>query len=478
MTREILGFQLELPQAAPDAEPFTTARFGVRFDGDAIWPVAGAEAALLEVQIDDILSHLVEFWKPLSLRQTYPIAVFPDRPSQFRIEAEKRWSSLPIEVAEREDELVSDFEDAHDFSRCFAGDFELPQLWFLRAGDRMIVDAPAAGLRSLPFVAASKQISLLGDEIASHLAKRPSRWSKLIDAWRHRDQGDRSRLLAWSTGLDQSFAARLADEGVLSLPTSVSDAANDSDELRIAARMASALPHEQIRQILGVVRSFDKTSAPALDQLGEEVSVHLDREFAGLRDYEQGEAAARFVRERLSAATSSAFDIWKELNRLGVICRSRAVEPSSLDALAVWGDRYGPAVLLNESSVRIRCRRGAQIERNWAARVTLAHELCHLLLDRGHALSAVEVLNSKMPPGIERRAKSFAGELLLPYVAAAEAWTRAGRPRNLEGLEAIASALTKHFHVPKAVAVWKLEHGLLRQGIDLKTLLDAIAPNR
>lgn len=468
MTGSGLNFLLQPPSVIEGEERLTIARLAVSVNDEAIWPAAGDEDVFLEIQIDDLLSHLTEFWKPLALRQTYPIPVAPYRPMQLRLKAEERWENVPPEVAEHEDELICAFEEAHDLSHCFGGYFDLAPLWLLRAGDSMIVDS-SAGLRTVPFQQAWAKITRLGDEIAARLSCRTGRWSKLIEQWRRRDSGDPAVLLAWATSLDRSVASALASDGVLSKPKSVVEAANDNDELRVAARMASALPPSQIRQILDAIRTFGKSEAARLYRLSEEVSENIVRDHDGKRAYEQGEAAAQFVRRQLGLSSQSKTDIRKILLELGVVIEPRSVQPVSLDALAVWGDRFGPAILLNQNSRR---------ETEAAARVTLAHELCHFLLDRGHALSAVEILNSRMPPYMEQRAKSFAGEFLLPYADAAECWRLASYPDHVEGLEVVVKFLQRHFGVTKAVAAWKLEHGAQRQGVDLKAQLDEIAPVR
>jgi Zn-dependent peptidase ImmA (M78 family) len=462
-----LKFLLNLPSPDDGEGHFTTAEFAVLVDDEPVWPAAGAEGVFLEIQIDDLLSHLAEFWKPLLLRQTYPIAVSPRRPMELRAKADERWEKLP-EVAEHEDALVCAFEEAHDLSSCFAGYFDLPPLWLLRSGDRFTIDT-RAGARTSPFEQAWAETSRLGDEIADHLACRPDRWSNLIDSWRRRDIGEPSTLLAWVTSLDPDTATKMIDDGILSAPVGVVDAANDNDELRIAARMASALPAEQIRQILTLIRTFGKSSAPDLDRLGEWTTRHVCESFASRRAHEQGEAAARFVRENLGLPSQSAVDMPALLSKLGVSLEPRGVEPSSLEALAIWGDRFGPAVLLNSSS-----RRGV----GRAANVTLAHELCHLLLDRGHALGAVDILNSRMPPDVERRAKSFAGELLLPSATAAEAWRLAHCPASLVELTELVQSLANDFEVTRSVAAWKLDHAARQQGKNLEALLDQIAPHR
>jgi Zn-dependent peptidase ImmA (M78 family) len=470
-----LKFDLNWGRKFKRGEPSTTADLSVFVDGEAVWPVEGMPEVGLDIQVDDLLAYLSEFWKPIVLRQTYPIPITLDRPSHLRAAAESRWESQPSEVVEREDELVCNFEDAHNLSRCFAGMFDLPPLWLLRTNDRLVVDTQSK-FRTVSFQQAYREFSRIGDEISAHLSHKNAKWERLVDGWKARDVGSPKILLAWSTSLDKEVAWQFATEGILNAPANVAEAANDDDELRIAARMASALPTNQIRQILNLVRGFEHHKAPKLDELGASASNHVNENFAHFRAHEQGEAAANFVRQHLGFSSNTYVDIFDVVETLGAGLYEEDVEPNTLDALAVWGGKFGPAVLLNSNSRRATKR--VNVRRNWAARVTLAHELCHLLLDRGHALGAVDVLNSKMPRAVESRAKSFAGQFLLPSNVAAEVWTAADAPESQEGLSATIKTLQATYGVPKSVAAWKLDHGLQRRGTDLTVLLDIIAPFR
>lgn len=472
MNFEGLKFELTRVAARDRVAPATTASLLISINGEPVWPVDG-EALGFDIQVDDLLSYLTEYWKPLILRQTYPIAVSVDRPSLFRSAAESRWEDQPFALVEREDETVCNFEDAHNLARCFAGFFDLPSFWLLRANDHFIIDTQRK-VHLLSFEQVYVELSRVGDEIASHLSSG-SRWGKLVELWQGRDYGNPVSLLAWATSLDKETAEKFTTEKILSAPKSVAEAAQDTDELKIAARMASALPADQIEQILTLVRSFEHRDAQTLGDLSARVSTYVSEKFQNHRAHEQGEAAADFVRRYLEVSASDYVDIFDVVRKLGAGLYQQPAEPTNLDALAVWGNKFGPAVLLNSNSLRASSRYG---DRNWAARVTLAHELCHLLIDRGHALSAVEVLNSRMPLTIERRARAFAGELLLPSMAAVEVWEAAQAPKSREGLFEVIKSLRVQFGVTTSVASWKLDHGLKRRDVDLSVLLDAIAPFR
>ncbi|PZW38730.1 Zn-dependent peptidase ImmA (M78 family) [Humitalea rosea] len=455
----------------------TTCALSICVGSMPVWPVPGEPDAELEIQVDDFLAHLTEFWKPLMLRQVYPIDVNPLKPSDLRREAMKRWSERQPEIAEREEESVSAFEEAHDLARAFAGLFEVPPFWLFRSGLEMICET-GRQLWRLPFDDVRSALSAIGDQICDRLeAADGARWAAAVGAWRERDRGDATGLLAWSIGLNRDLAGSLIADGTLAAPLDFEDVANDNDELRIAARMAGALPPDQIREIISLARSFQKHEAGSLRQVASACISHLTS-LSDRRPFAEGEATARFVREWFGIADHHPLDIFAFAENLGIELRTLAAEPPTLDGLAVWGSRHGPGALLNTGSRRVLPNGTRDVRDSAGARVTLAHEICHLLLDGQNALSAVEVLKSRMPLRIEQRAKSFAGEILLPSKAAADAWYEAGKPRRHGEVGQLVSDLAERFQVTRSVAAWKLEHGLEHLDIDISATLDAVAPWR
>jgi hypothetical protein len=459
-----------------EREAVTTARLTVFVDEIAIWPVQGEPAIGLEIFADDLLSHLTEHWKPILLRQTFPVPSAPDRPSLLRQTAMVRWSTLPPAIRENEDARISRFEGAHDLATAFAGQYGLPPLFLFRSGEEMLVDTREKIWR-VDFDAACVELSRVGDLIATRLDQRaPEKWSRLTSTWRRRDEGEPTALLAWATGLRPELADTLVSEGKLTAPATVTQAVNDNNELRLAARMISGLPPEQIRQVLDLVQSFSHRNSPVLDRLSATVIAHIDTDFARHSPFEQGLAAASDVRKELKIASVQRIEIFPLIEWLGVEIRSPSVEPPGLDGLAIWGPQHGPGVLINAGSARLRG--GPNVRVSWASRITAAHELCHLLLDRRHALSAVDILHGRMPPSVEQRARAFAGEFLLPSHVAASVWDQLGQPDSGAGLKAVLSRLARTYGVSASVASWKLQHGLERRDIDLAFQLGTVAPNR
>jgi hypothetical protein len=459
----------------------TLAAMSVVVDDRPVWPVPGEAVGALEWYADELLSHLAECWKPLVLRQTYPIPVAPGRPSLLRAEAEKRWAESPSDLVAREEERIAAFEDVHNLVNAFGGVYGLPALWILREGHRMVVDVGVGGCWIVPFDAARDAMVRAGDRIAARLQESDhQKWSRLISAWRGRDQGDQAQILAFSTGLDRSVAEELIRDQFLAPPADATDAANDDDELRIAARLAGALPVAQIRAVLEEVRNCHLGAREALDTVVNDASRYIDDEnLAFDRAYEQGIRMAAWLRRYIETEPNERVEPFDVLERFGVEVRIVGIVPNTLDAISVWGRRYGPSVVLNRSSRRLiedenglnenppehgdaKLRHGdAKLRQAGAARATAAHELCHLLLDWDHSQTAVDVLGNRIPSWIEQRARAFAAAFLLPSVAATDTWRELGSPLDRAGLESLLRAkLCPQFGVTMALAAWKLEHGL------------------
>ncbi len=460
----------------PSTEPdrVATCLLSMSVDGEPIWPVLGDVDAKLEIQSDDLLSHLSEFWKPLMLRQVYPAPFNPERPSRLRPDAQQVWAENPPETADREDEAVTAFEEAHDLARAFGGLFDLPPLWLMRAGDNFILETHGQ-LWLLPFEVVEQSLIRTGDFLATGLKAADPKWDELIEAWNVRNEADTLSLLALTTGLDMTTSRALVAGGLVMPPATYADAVNDNDEIRIAARLAGALPTDLLTAVLELARTFGKPSASALADLSTDCRAHIEERYAGYPPYVQGESAARKARELLGIGWDDPVDVFDIIHRLGAEIRNERVEPDFLDGLAIWGDNFGPGIFLNLASERVTAHDTASLEDDAAARVTAAHELCHLLLDGSHAVSAVDVLLSRMPVFVERRAKSFAGEFLLPSRTAFRWWEDMGSPQDRGSLGAVLFRLEQDFNVPRAVSSWKLDHGLQFHDIDLRSELSALS---
>jgi Zn-dependent peptidase ImmA (M78 family) len=100
-------------------------------------------------------------------------------------------------------------------------------------------------------------------------------------------------------------------------------------------------------------------------------------------------------------------------------------------------------------------------------RATLAHEICHLLIDRQVGLPFAEVLGGRVRDDIEQRAGAFAAELLLPRAVAANRLMGSKNPTE------DAAALAREFQVSREVVAWQVHNAADRPGPDV---LEALRP--
>src|SRR5580692_4368268 len=161
-------FRIEWHDATDGVECKTLAGITLLIDETPAWPVTGEDTDEFEWFADELLSHMAECWKPLVLRQTYPIPVLPERPSYLVAEAGRRWASLPEGLVEAEQNDVAAFEDVHNLANAFGGISGLLPLWFLRDRDQMIIDTQER-LWQVPLDAAIKALTSAGDRIVDRL---------------------------------------------------------------------------------------------------------------------------------------------------------------------------------------------------------------------------------------------------------------------------------------------------------------------
>jgi hypothetical protein len=153
-----------------------------------------------------------------------------------------------------------------------------------------------------------------------------------------------------------------------------------------------------------LVTLFDDTGdPPALSALIEEVT---DVPLEGL-PWEQGYELAERAHEALSLDSETRVDIDGVLrNQLDIGVDALQLSDSSLRGVAIAGPQHHPAVVHNDSHPRNQSDEGR--------RFTLAHELCHLLVDRRAGRRLAIASGPWAPIELEQRANAFAAYFLMP----------------------------------------------------------------
>jgi Zn-dependent peptidase ImmA (M78 family) len=192
----------------------------------------------------------------------------------------------------------------------------------------------------------------------------------------------------------------------LGLPVSWRSAGARLDPSRFSAAvvfraLAPAVNVDDVLVLLDRLRSYPSVpeASRKLDALRSRLVVPSSEP-----SYQQGYSLAEQL--RMAWNNPDAYvDIEAFLAEIGVKVDTADLSDVTIDGATVWGPEHGPVIVLNQLGVR---------QESWARRMILAHEFCHLLVDRQAAAELMVASTPWAPPELERRANAFAAELLLP----------------------------------------------------------------
>ncbi len=146
--------------------------------------------------------------------------------------------------------------------------------------------------------------------------------------------------------------------------------------------------------------SHDRLEAVRADLMTAEAEV------TALSFGEQGSALGEIACQHLASPDQDWVDVEAVLRGLTVRIDSLHLSDEQVRAVSVFGPTQPPAVFANSAF-----EWGTAVH---VTRMTLAHELCHLLLDRELGDDLGVATGPWAPVGIEQRANAFAAAFLLP----------------------------------------------------------------
>lgn len=393
----------------------------------------------------DLLEHVASNWGALVFEQSYPYSWLNDvaHPGDVWSVAERRWARLGEELAEAEEAKLLAFERRHNLASAWKG-LSLPSLTLMRNGRVCWICADGQAPIRAPFEECQAALVSICDTLAQSFESSTNlRIKSAINRWRDRGVGAREDFFRSVTGMSQE--SLIAVQGDADPFEFWGVAANDSwadglveeGPLLAAARMTTGI-HDSatIRRVLDAIRAVPPGKLDALDRISAETCEYLQRMPAQFA-FSGGYVAAEFVRDALGGDRPVRFEIEALFEELGISVITQHLGAETIDAVAVWGAR-GPCVILNADRQHISPER---------TRMTLAHELGHLVLDRVGGLPFCEVLGGAIDYFMERRANAFAAELLLPRGIVES------MRNTVEGsISDFVTALKQRFGVSKAVA--------------------------
>lgn len=402
------------------------------------------QAGRLEWTWIDLLAYLAQHWSALMLEETWPLELRDvPHPGKLLEKAESRWENMPEARIGAEESLLLQYLDRHNLAVAMNGAY-LPMLLWVRSGNTLWLVNEEEQAQRVDFHSTRHDLEIIGNQLAGCFAHSTQRHiQQIVSQWQQRDRQLRSDFLHLRSGLSVERLELLQQSLSMALPANDCELVEQDPVYLAAARMSRyQLSTEQIGRVmqrLAQALATGKKPFAALEHMAE-------RELAGLEQhppFEQGYRLARWLRHHLGLSSAMRFEPEHLLKTEGVQIEEADLGSSQIDAIACWGS-VDPLILLNSHP-------DARASNEHGRRSTLAHELCHLLVDRRRALPVAEVLGGEMDSESEKRANAFAAEVLLPQAQAlAVLRTTAGR------LDSVLQALQQSHGVSKMLAAYQL----------------------
>lgn len=395
----------------------------------------------------DLLEWLACHWASLFLEQSFPFNVPSLHIGYVLNDLEKRWDNMSEVRVEEEEEEALRFLSRHNVANAFKGIY-FPGTYLMRHGNLFeVVSAETNQVKQLPLYQVESDLGDIGGALAQIIRDSAdkidngSRGALAVQKWDERISRLEESAVPVLTGLSLQALSELgAANNNAFWEFDPGEPLIDS-ELMAAARMtAGAVTLSDQKVLLEHIRRINKNSTPLLDEL----TLCINEAFDEIgKPHDQGYWAANWLREKMGKDSCDDVKPLEILRHWQVTVEEISLPGADFDALACWGPRHGPAILINQSSENMP----SHIHR---ANSTLAHEICHLLLDRDTVLPVVEVLNGNTPERLEKRARAFAAELLLPREVASAAVLES------IALEMTVAKLSKQYEVSESLVCWQV----------------------
>ena len=427
------AFEIAWTLEPPDAKGLAWGKLVLWVGGHPVW--SGNDRAPIHWTWIDLVEHLARAWGHLRYEENAPFGLVAQTPALLR---EKRLlRSVRGTASSVVEDAVHAFQHRHDLAAGLNG-ISLPAVWLVREGASMRIHADARDTwRPLDEVLGvlTGVVDAIRDRTkATSVAPRAR---EALDRWSTREPSDDLRLRLRS-GLSQEQLRSWIPRGKRT--TEWWGTANDETPMLAVARLSQPLKEATRKRVVEAIGLTPKRKTEELDKLTDEALPVLEA-VADQVAYAQGYTLAQWLRTKLGI--DGRLDPKKLLTGWNVHVRDLPGLEPALDAVACWG-RRGPAVLVNPKGKHASSVRG----RN----ATLAHEIAHLILDRGRALPLAEVFGGATPLILEKRAKAFAAELLLPRELA---WSAVAKQSSL--VSAVRH-LQEEFGVSREVVAWQVKN--------------------
>jgi Zn-dependent peptidase ImmA (M78 family) len=421
--------------------------------GRQVWPGNDLNDAFEWTWIE-LAEFLARSWRWLLWENGLPFELPGGSITQVLAELNRRWDLLSMTAREEEEEELYSFEERHDLARALMGAVA-PSVWLVREGNMCRVSTHDAAIL-VPFGQVEETLRGFVDSVISRLAEVDERASAVQAEWDVRARATTSEFVSIATGLEPGILSQLQGNLDIASFWELDENEFTDTELMAAARLAAALPTTDTAEMLEAVRSASRQDTSALDTLSVAALQQIPTG-PEWHPYDQGYLVADWLRAQIGVTSKDAVKPEELLRRWSVQIQTAKFNTRIVDAVAAWGPRHGPVVIVNSRGAHSRSRRGL--------RATFAHEIAHLLLDRTTALPLAEVMGGRAVDSTEERARAFAAQLLLPKEEAGQAFDS-----SADTVQTVRSLATR-YGVSQEIVAWQARNSDIQLSAEVHAVL-------
>jgi len=204
------------------------------------------------------------------------------------------------------------------------------------------------------------------------------------------------------------------------------------------------LSEADLQTLMHLVHEMERGLAPGFDAVHQPTRCPLARESATQSGYELARTLRQSLNLPLAQPLTASYDLESfTIKALGIDIREVTLADRGVEGVAIWLPDRLPRIAINST--------GRFSSTPWGRRMTLAHELCHLVSDGTMEVGIGMVSNAWAPYLLERRANAFAAMFLAPPAAIeqfldpeSDRWQRRDLTNAMRGLGIGATTLCRH----------------------------------
>ncbi len=296
-----------------------------------------------------------------------------------------------------------------------AADGDLPNIFFERQADELVISWDAtpsdnrfyriySGEQAVPAAVAVPVLRRLVNSRLSAMQLTDDKRSRLLDRVSSDSATGYATLFSLNSTITAEWLTKQGFSEGQAQQVALSGTCRHPVVGLLRSSYGTSITAVDYEVALGMLQPSEDDSYDGLRSLAKGMNSHVD-----IREpWESGYRLASLIRKKLSQSIQDKIDMEHLVSNMGIDVRNAEFSDSMIRGVCIGAPAYKPLIIINDS-----CSDATGVS---GRRITLAHELCHLLFDRSRLrnLARFDWDSAENDRLLEMRANAFAVELLAP----------------------------------------------------------------